>query len=173
MNWRRSLFLSAFAFLVLAAVAAAGVGLRAHGLASRHPLSGKWHALIVMDSMRGPGREGERGRQATATADGSVELAAGWPPGEPLGWFRRGYQGRHSLRLERLTGMPARDGASALGWRYGEDSVRAFLGGSCCHSNGLVVVGRIRGDTVEGHWTTDSDGWGAWGSIVLVRAGAT
>lgn len=173
MRWQPPFFLTALAVALLTLVAAAAGALQAQREAAQHQIAGTWHAIIVMDSIRmSPGRSGRERSNATADT-GSVELFVGWPSSEQLGWFRRGFQGRHSLHPARLTGQNPVEGRTVLAWRHGADSVRLFLGGSCCHTNGLIVAGRIQGDTMSGRWLTDSDGWGAWGSIFLVRRGAT
>ena len=156
--------------LALAVVAGLALALRAARAARAQPVDGAWSAEFRLDSMTPPW--GDRAwRPAARRAAGPLALRSGpapypWLNGVP---WRPTFVGGHAVDFAPLLGRNGTAAPEAVGVRFGPDSVHVFLSGECCHTGGVRGRGRIVGDSVVGRWTTDSDGWAAWGHFTLRR----
>ena len=83
--------------------------------------------------------------------------------------MRPTFAGRHGVDFAPLLGQNGSRAPEAVAVRFGPDSALVYLSGFCCHTGGVVGRGRVAGDSVRGVWTTDSDGWAAWGHFTLRR----
>ena len=157
--------------VALAVIATLALSVRAAGAARSGPLGGAWSAEFHLDSITR--RWGDSAWRPTARrAAGTVVLRAGptrYPELNGVPW-RPTFVGRHGVDFAPLLRWNGTAAPEAVGIRLGPDSVRVYLSGVCCHSGGVAGRGRIAGDSVVGRWTTDSDGWAAWGHFTLRRA---
>lgn len=160
----------------VAAVAWLGIASMEHAAARRMPLTGEWHVQLVLDSLHPPTWTDSLHARASRI-EGMVVLREGLPGTreEYGGWRTVGFRGGHSLPLAELTGTRGSLPTDAIALRVGNDSVYLFLDGDCCDAHGIRATGRIRGDSADGRWVTDSDGWAAWGHFAMSRrrGGAT